>query len=162
MNKCVIFLSILYFVSFILATEGKKKCESGDWYQCGDNCIGESNYCTCGNESWQGGNWNKGCCPSSPGSCIKHQNGNVNCSQGEAKKIGDKCPAIGQCLTSRSFETRILCSDGECLKKKYADQVCRGIPQCKNAGDQMEGLHCLSHKCGYDLLGGSDYQECPK
>ena len=60
--------------------------------------------------------------------------GNVNCTQGSVMSIGEKCPEIHQCLTSRSFTSKLICGDGHCSEKKFAYQICRGIPNvaCTN------------------------------
>ena len=64
--------------------------------------------------------------------------GNVVCEQGEVLSLGEKCPVIGQCLTPASFYSRPICEDPKtsetfCSEEKWADQICRGIPNvgCK-------------------------------
>ena len=54
--------------------------------------------------------------------------GNVNCTQGSVIQKGEKCPAIHQCLTPWSSSSKLICGDGHCSKEKYADEICRGIP----------------------------------
>ena len=60
--------------------------------------------------------------------------GNVNCTQGSVMRIGEKCPAIHQCLTYRSYTSKLICGDGHCSEEKWAYQICRGIPNvaCTN------------------------------
>ena len=60
--------------------------------------------------------------------------GNVNCTQGSVMRLGEKCPAIHQCLTERSGTSKLICGDGKCSKKKWAAEICRGIPNvaCTN------------------------------
>ena len=54
--------------------------------------------------------------------------GNVNCTQGSVMRFGEKCPEIQQCLTDVSYTSKLICGDGHCSKEKYADEICRGIP----------------------------------
>ena len=92
------------------------------------------------------------CCPSSLGSCIKDQYGkdsllkreikisicfillifigNVLCPNGTVKSLGEPCPAIGQCLTELSWQTKVLCEDrpSTCSEEKDTIKICRGIP----------------------------------
>ena len=60
--------------------------------------------------------------------------GNVNCTQGSVIRLGEKCPAIHQCLTYSSSFSKLICGDGKCSRKKWADEICRGIPNvaCTN------------------------------
>ena len=60
--------------------------------------------------------------------------GNVNCTQGSVMRLGEKCPEIQQCLTSRSYKSKLICKDGNCSEEKYAHEICRGIPNvaCTN------------------------------
>ena len=62
--------------------------------------------------------------------------GNVDCQQGSVLSIGEECPVLGQCLSSRSYYSRPICEDPKtkyCSEVKRADWICRGIPNvgCK-------------------------------
>ena len=80
MNKFTLFLALAFCATLIWRTEAEE-CGPGDGYRCGNRCHGYLNTCTCGNESWTGKDiletrdWDQGCCPSSPDSCIKDKKG---------------------------------------------------------------------------------------
>ena len=153
-KACLLLMAFGLSATLVWRTEAKE-CGPNDDYQCGDSCIGDENTCTCGDsEPWKDfRNDGKGCCPSSLGSCIKDQNtgkdsllkreikisicfillifiGNVLCPNGTVKSLGEPCSAIGQCLTEFSYTTKVLCEDrpSTCSEKKWANQICRGIP----------------------------------
>ena len=155
MNSYTLFLALAFCATLIWRTEAEE-CGRFDELRCGNSCYGDEHTCTCGNKSWTGLNRKQGCCPSSPDSCIKDKKGkktlfkkrnknpnffipfiftgNVNCTQGSVIRLGEKCPEIQQCLTSRSFTSKLICGDGHCSEEKWAYQICRGIPNvaCTN------------------------------
>ena len=160
MNFFTICLALVVCATLVWITEAEE-CKPDDWYSCGDKCHGKQNTCKCGNQSWTGEEiyvgWNQGCCPSSPDSCIKDKDGktifksrhkkvhffilliftgNVTCEQGSVLSLGEKCPVLGQCLSSKSYHSRPICEDPKtkyCSEEKQADWICRGIPNigCK-------------------------------
>ena len=160
-----IFLAFVVCSTLVWITEAEE-CGRYDRYRCGDKCHGRENTCKCGNQSWTGEeiwyseDWDHGCCPSSPDSCIKDNNGktifktrhtkktifilliftgNVDCQQGSVLSIGkEECPVLGKCLSSSSYISRPICEDPKtsekyCSEEKWADHICRGIPNvgCK-------------------------------
>ena len=145
------------YTTLLWITEAEE-CGPNDRYICGNKCHGMENTCKCGNQSWKGANYDQGCCPSSPDSCIKDESGktisktrqkspifhssnftgNVVCEQGEVLPLGEKCPLICQCVSSDSSYSRPICEDPKtsetfCTLAKLADMICRGIPNvgCK-------------------------------
>ena len=148
MNSFTLFLTFAFCATLVWRTEAEE-CGSSDFHRCGNRCHGFNNTCTCGKQSWTWENDDQGCCPSSSDSCIQDRNGrssllekrnknpnffipfiftgNVNCIQGSVMDIGEKCPAIHQCLTSYGWKSQLLCEDGTCSEKKYTSTICRGI-----------------------------------
>ena len=81
MNSFTLFLALTIFATLLCRTE-TEECRfsdtlnyNTDWARCGYRCHGNWNTCTCGKQNWTGGNWDQGCCPSSPDSCIKDNDG---------------------------------------------------------------------------------------
>ena len=75
-KACLLLMAFGLSATLVWRTEAKE-CGIHDYYQCGDSCI--RNTCTCGDSKiWKGYSIQKGCCPSSLGSCIKDQNTGKN------------------------------------------------------------------------------------
>ena len=113
MNSFTLFLALAFCATLVCRTE-TEECKLTDKYRCGYMCHGENNTCTCGNQFWEGKSETHGCCPSSPDSCIKDNDGknlykkgnkyphfvnsfiftgNVICTQGTEMQIGEVAPA---------------------------------------------------------------------
>ena len=160
MQYFTIFLALVVCATLVWITEATEaeECKSGqDYLSCGDKCHGSRNTCKCGNQSWKGANKEQGCCPSSPDSCIKDNDGktrhkkfnqffilliftgNVACEEGLVLSLRrGQCPILGQCFSIESYKSRPICEDPKtsekfCPEKKSAEHICRGIPNvaCK-------------------------------
>ena len=73
-------LALVACATLVWITEAEE-CGPYDNYRCGDKCHEWQNTCKCANQSWIGDdyleNWDKGCCPSYPDSCIKDNHGKI-------------------------------------------------------------------------------------